>query len=395
MIQRFGWWFVESWRQILLVTLVSLGILFLLTFQLGSLVPGLSVNEVKFVQSADSGKDIIDNPLFFPQKIMVYSLIKVGLDSSAFVRLPSVVLAFAASVCLFLILRNWYTKRIAILGCGLLCTSSWLLGTGRLALSDASYLMLLPVLWFCFLLFTTRRTTTVWLLLSLLAAFSLYIPGALWFIVLILLWKSPSVWRVSKDIKWWIKVIGGLLFLLVLTPLIWSMVQQPDTILTSLGLPENVNALMHIPLEALYVIKHLVLIAPFDPEHTIGRLPLLDVFTAAMVGLGLYNLRFQLKLARAQLQMAVLLLLWLLVAGGGVNIVALLPIVYVLAAGGIAFLLKQWVTVFPRNPIAQTVGTTLLSLCVVLVSFYHINRYFIAWPQTPATRITFRHSLVQ
>ncbi len=388
-------WLIDSWRQILLGMLIFGAVLFIFGFRLNSLVPGLSADEVAFVHSADSGRDIMNDPTFAPQKVATYGLIKLGLTSPGMLRLPSVLLAFSAVISLFFILRKWYTKRIALLGSLLLLSSSWLLSIGRLALSDASYLVLLPILWLGYHFYTTHRSNSALLILCTVAALSFYIPGAIWFITLIAVWQAPGITKILKRVKTGTILAGAFGVAIILGPLVWSMVSDSSIILPSLGLPANLEAVKNMPINLLNVIKQLVLVAPQDPQHTLGRLPLLDVFTIAMLVIGMYSLRFQLKLARAQLQILALAGLGLLVAGGGVNIAVLLPLIYVLAASGMAFLLQQWLVVFPRNPLARSVGSILLTSCVFLVSFYHLSRYFIAWPQTPATKNVFHRTLVQ
>jgi hypothetical protein len=115
-----------------------------------------------------------------------------------------------------------------------------------------------------------------------------------------------------------------------------------------------------------------------------------------MFVLGVYSMRFHIKLVRVQLLVWSSVVLAVLIAlGGPVTITVLMPAVYILIAGGVAFMLQQWLAIFPNNPIAKTTATTLMSVTVLLVSYYHINHYFIAWPQTPETKASFTQTLLK
>jgi hypothetical protein len=85
-----------------------------------------------------------------------------------------------------------------------------------------------------------------------------------------------------------------------------------------------------------------------------------------------------------------LVVLGILVAlGGSVTIAALIPLMYLAIAAGTHYLLDQWLTIFPRNPVAKFVGVSLVSFVVAFSAFYHLRAYFVAWPQAPETRAVY------
>ena len=67
----------------------------------------------------------------------------------------------------------------------------------------------------------------------------------------------------------------------------------------------------------------------------------------------------------------------------------LIPFIYIFAATGVVTLLTQWYQIFPKNPVARAVGIVPMVLVLLVVMSYHLNRYFIAWPNTPETQIAF------
>jgi dolichyl-phosphate-mannose--protein O-mannosyl transferase len=128
-----------------------------------------------------------------------------------------------------------------------------------------------------------------------------------------------------------------------------------------------------------------------SPAFTIGRLPLLDVGTSIFFVLGSYWYLFQSKLDRTKL-LTIGLIFGLILAGlnGSSYLAFLLPFVYLVAIGGLALMLQQWFTVFPRNPLARGIGVGVMSLLIAVIGFYHLQSYFVAWPNTPATKQHFQ-----
>ncbi|MGH7234344.1 MAG: hypothetical protein ACREF7_02765, partial [Candidatus Saccharimonadales bacterium] len=76
---------------------------------------------------------------------------------------------------------------------------------------------------------------------------------------------------------------------------------------------------------------------------------------------------------------------WLLSGLGLFSALALLPLIAITAGTGLAFLLKEWFEIFPRNPIARTTGLVIMFAVITLSAVYEIRSYFVAWPSDPAT----------
>ena len=210
------------------------------------------------------------------------------------------------------------------------------------------------------------------------------------------MWQHKRIWEEIKFVPWWFRTFCGFIILAGLIPLIWASINSPNELLLASGLPNTVPSLKSLLENFIHIPEYLFLRGPNDAVRWLGRLPLLDVFSTAMFILGLYSIRYSLKQHKIRILVGSSIFLSLLIiAGGAVTVTVLMPALYILIAGGVAFLLQQWFTVFPRNPLAHTLATSLVSVSVLLVSFYHISHYFIAWPQTPATKSAFSHSLVK
>jgi hypothetical protein len=76
----------------------------------------------------------------------------------------------------------------------------------------------------------------------------------------------------------------------------------------------------------------------------------------------------------------------LVILGGSVTIAMLVPLIYLTIAGGIFYLLDEWLTIFPRNPIAKFLGVFLVCTLALFSALYHLQAYYVAWPHSPSTK---------
>jgi len=384
------------WRPILVFLAVAAVVGFILGFKLGSLTPGASAPEQQYVSSLTSGKLLLKDPVYIVHKLPMYMLYKLNIHSLAAFRAVSAVFATLAVVSCFFILREWYTDRVALLGSWLFLSSAWILHIGRLATPEASFLLMMPLLWIAVWLYNTTLRKSALLLLSFGSALAFYIPGFGWLLLTVGIWKRRLLWKELKHVPWWFISLCVLIIITTLIPLILASIHDRDILLRATGLPDRLPHIKNIAENLLNIPGYLFYKGPEDAIKWLGRLPLLDAFSAAMFILGVYSMRYHFKLTRIQLLAGSSIILALLIAiGGSVTITAVIPVVYILAAGGVAFMLQQWLVVFPRNPVARTIATTLMSISILFVSFYHVNHYFIAWPQTPATKAVFDQSLLK
>lgn len=389
------WWF-DSWQPLLIGLSVALVVSTVLGFRIGSLTQGVSEPEKQYVSSITSGQELLKHPSFMPHKLPTYILFKLGVTRPAAYRAVSATLAIGAVVSCFFILRRWYSLRVAILGSWLVLTSAWLLHYARLAVPESSFLLLMPLLWAAVWMYNTpkRRLAIVVLLVASIVSF--YIPSFCWLIIGGIIWQRKIILEQFADTEWWFRVLAGLLTMTLLAPLLYAVIVNHGELLLISGLPNSLPKASEILRNLINIPMHLFLQGPNNPVTWLARIPLLDMFSAVMLLLGIYSLRYHILLIRSQLVVATsVILIFFTLSGGLVTMLALLPLIYLLIVGGIAFMLRQWFVIFPRNPVARGVGTTIMSIVVAMVSFYHINHYFIAWPHAPATRDAFQQTLLK
>ncbi len=383
-------WVFMMWRPILAFLVVSVIVSFAFTYKLGRLTPAASNVEKQYVTSIDSGQKILDHPVYAVHKIPVYALNKLNVKSIAPYRAVSAVFAILAVVSCFFVLREWFSDRIAALGAILFMNSAWILHTSRLAIPEASFLLLMPLLWAVVWLYNTTLRKSALLVLSFLCAASFYVPGFGWLLFMSAIWQRKRLWEELSAVPIWFRLCCALILVTGIVPLAWAAVGSPSVLLLAAGLPQQFPLPKDILLNFINIPEYLLLRGPDDPVRWLGRLPLLDVFSGGMLLLGIYSIRYHLKLIRIQLLVgSSIILAALLTFGGPLTITVLMPAVYILIASGVAFMLQQWLAVFPKNPIARGLAIVLLLGSVSLVSLYHLRHYFVAWAGSPATKAAF------
>ena len=381
----------DFWRPALtaLAAVAVLSSMFL--YKIGSLLPGLTLQELQFRSSASSLVTIIENPLYVSNKLASLLLFEFGGPGYA-PRLVSAFIGVTSVVSMFVILRHWHTTRVSVLATILFACSSWLLGTARLGTVDSAFLLPMLLLLGGIWLHRKRHVVFASLITLIAAMFLLYVPAMAWFVLPAIIWQRRRLKQALQQLSVWWQAVIIVIGVLGLAPLIWALANNPDLIRPWLGLPTSFPG----PIEYLKNVARvpLAIFITREPNavYGIANLPFTDIFTAVMAAFGTYAYAFRLKLDRTKLILASAVLGTLVIAlGGPVRVSLLLPFIYILSAAGIALLLQKWFTVFPRNPFARSVAVVLMSAAIAVSCFYHLNRYFIAWPNTPQTEASFQH----
>lgn len=389
MKKRSMWfWLNRHWRVIAVWAVLVGATVLLFTWKLTSLPGGVSTGESTYLSSIDSARQLLQSPAFLPHKLLTYLLTRAEAHHIAFFRLVSVTFALAAVFSIYYILQRWYTKRVALLGSLLFASSSLVLHISRSATPEVTYLLLAPIIALGLFLQSTKRHWAALLLLLGTLCLTIYIPGFIWLAVAVAVWQGRRIARVVKRLPWPRKLLCLVLVAVLLAPAVASLIFHPREIYTVLGLPthlENVSFYWHrLGSTLIALVWHY---NDADPAQWVRGTAIFDIFTLAMITLGVYSLRYEHKLMRGRLQAGLSVLFWIMiVTGGPVTFIALTPVLYLLAGGGIAFLLQQWFTVFPRNPVARFVAIVLICAGAGLCSYFHVYRYFVAWPHNQQTK---------
>lgn len=368
-----------------------------LVYRLGSLTGGLNKDEAAYVADTTAGSFSIDwvleHSLYLPYNLAVYGLNYFNQLSQTSLRALSAIIGMVAVVSFYLIIRNWFSNRLAILSGLLLLTSSWFLQISRLGLPSAMYLLLIPLVYLLLRMEEGTQRLSIVMMIVLIVSSLLYVPAMIWLILFGAIWQRKRLRTYLQEIPTTASVFIGLAGLIMVTPLIAGLVTTSGMWQTWLGYPGSFD-LRETAVKFVTLPWQLSVRQPVNHLYNLGNLPWLDAATAALLGLGIYRYAYARRLDRVKLMAGGLVFGGLVYAlWGPASSGLLIFFVYLLVAGGLALLLQQWFTVFPKNPLARATGLTLLIILVGITSFYHLHRYFIAWPQTPETRAVYQHDI--
>lgn len=385
-MKKLGNWFAANWVELLLFLAATAGVVFVLWFGMASMLPGLTEAEAAQATTSSSLQKLLENPIGAPHKALQYITQKL-LPGAVGVRSASALIGLFTIGCFYFVLRNWYSNRIAVLGVLTLTTSAWFLHTTRTGIDSSMYLLLFGAAAAITWLHKSRGKLLTILASGALVIMLFYIPGMIWLIVPAALWQANTISKLLKNRKPVVLAAIGILGLAALAPLGWTLYQNPELISMYLGLPQAFPNPTEIAHSIALVPVELFARGPNSPDIWLGRLPLLNVFTTVMFAIGLYAFFKKHQLDRTPFTIYVFVAGAILASlDGPVSISILMPFVYLVAAAGIALLLQQWRTVFPKNPFAQATGIILLAAVTLLSAHQGITQYFIAWPNTPETK---------
>ncbi|HWB39139.1 MAG TPA: hypothetical protein VG604_02740 [Candidatus Saccharimonadales bacterium] len=385
------------WRNRKKLGLVTLGlglIAMLMFYKLGSLVGGLSSGEKHTASLPVGWQGIYHNAFWLPLKLiqsLVFGL--VPSHGQTLSRLPSILLGACAIIAFFLLLKLWHGWRTALLAGLLFATSAWTLHISRLVAYDVVDLSLLPILLLANVCLH-RWPANKWLGFGylVLCGLLLYVPGGIWLVALNSYWQWEDLVVGWKAMAGWfhrsLYIFTGLVWL----PLLGIQLTRPGALKTWLGLPAHLPGIVTWLQQLGKVPLHLFVYGPADPTRWLGRMPILDIFSLVLCLMGAYFYIRHWRAFRSRLLGSYFLLGILLASlGGGVSLSLLVPLLYLVAATGVAYLLHEWLTVFPINPLARTLGIGLVALAIGLSCLYNLRAYFIAWPHHPGTTQSFRY----
>lgn len=417
-----GWWhrcllFANRRRElILLAGIILLAVIFRF-WNLSDLPPGLHPDE------AANGQDVFRilagdiRPLYDtngPREALFHFLltpfVALGGTSILVLRLLPAALGVAAVILTYLFVREWFSRRAALLAAFLLASAPWAVTLTRDVFRAALIPVMIPLtLW----LYTRALKTGLirWYVLTGIS-FGLGFYTYLSFRVtpfIILAVAAYALWLYRRQLLSQIKplLITAAVSLAVVLPLAVFAVFHPDDVIGGRSsvsfLNEDLN--QGQPAQTLLTtMAQTALMFNFegDPNyrHNLGGEPMLNFFVGIMfilgVGLALTRIR-DIRYFTLLAILGFMLVPMVLTAEGiphGLRAIGVIPVVYVLAAIGVVELIARWRGVFPRNPAAKAVGLVLLLGLLSFSTISNYHRYFVAYANAPATYEAYSEDIV-
>ncbi|HEY4964081.1 MAG TPA: hypothetical protein VIH90_05285 [Candidatus Saccharimonadales bacterium] len=382
-----------NYRLIALVILFLAVVLWLMFFRLGNIMGGVTSAEANVMKLPLGWHGIYKYPMNLPINVLRSVEMKfLSPLSPSLLRLPNVIFGIATVICFYALCYVWYGVRTATMTTAMFATSAWTLHVSRLASYNVEYLFAMTA----FLLTTAAlhrhpKNKYWYVAINFLWSILLFVPGMVWLI-------GYDIWRQRKEIQYGFQQQNTLVAIpiyvasaiVALPLLLLNFTRSPDNFTYWLGIPNKLNPALTMIKDFFGVFVHIFIRGPENPALWMGKASILDVFALVCAAIGIYFYITHLKASRAKLLFISFAIGTVLISlGGAVDLSILIPIVFLFIAAGLAYLLQQWLQVFPRNPIARGIGYGLIILAVTLSCVYNLRAYYVAWPHNPTSQSVF------
>lgn len=316
----------------------------------------------------------IDAPYHMLQKLSlsVFTITEQG------IRLPSVVLGVVTAMAFIMMVRRWFRMNVALITGFIFITSA-----AFLTLARTGTPLIMTTFWLSIILLAVTNIvhpegrSRVWAIVLLIAApLSLYTPLMIYPLLAIGIagLLHPHVRYLAKKSSPGKYALIAAVVLVLLTPLIVSVLQQPSRLFDLTGIPPHAPSARQLVDNAKFVIKSFFNIS----SAIVGAVPQ-PIFGAAsliIIILGFMRVLIDRYSARSYM-----LLIWsvffipLALLNPSQLLICLMP-AYLFMAIGVETLIHEWYKLFPYNPYARLAG--LLPLIVLLAGIMISNsaQYF-------------------
>lgn len=328
----------------------------------------------------------IDSADFLPIKLVAIGFDKLGVDNLLDIRVFSTALFLFSIFCFYKVITAWLGKSISVIAIILYASSTWFISQARHDIESIMITVLVPITLYTSRLLVNSDSKIVRITSALIIAQFVFVPGGIWFVIASLLFAVIS----ARDGLNYKKLI--LPCVVFLSSLAAYAVLLLEFSLTGFGQLIRLVGFQIGSLPGIGTIKANITELPSqlfvngvnDGSLWLYRTPIIDWVTLIFLIVGLtYFVSSKNFTVRTKYIVTITLLsLILIFLNGPLYISLLLPSVYIIVATGIKYLKHQWFAIFPNNPLARGFGALLILISIMMVSGYHIERYFIGWPET-------------
>ncbi len=383
-----------NWKSIIIASLLGVGLVAILFPQPSVIQNSLNIYELPIISKIND----YDNPWYravgAPFLVPAIALNSIIENAPLSARIISGLFIFGTIILFYRLIKAWFNQRMAIIASALLATNSLMLNTARQATLWAASIFITVAVFYCLNLFLRSKDNKFWAFLAFVISIAVaaYIPFGIWIIAIatvgLFIYGKKKLRKISKKQL----ILAGSAYIIVLLPLLISLMGAPGQLKELLGLSSGFIGIKNFALHLAYQLTGIYLYARENAVTWVGNLPLLDIFTAAISLLGIYYFIRRLRHRRSILIFSSFSILFVTVALSFSylnNQSLFLPILYIFFIAGLIELMKRWLTIFPRNPLMRTLGISLVVTAVAFSVFFQMERYFVAWSNSPATKAVY------
>lgn len=311
-------------------------------------------------------------------------------------RLASVIVGLGSVMLVYWIVSNWHGYRVASLAAAIFATNLSVLALSRHATPLVSQLWLGASLFAGMVIIRRRHDylgLLIWLILGVL---NLYIPGAIWLVIAYVILNLSELRLTLGTIRGlWLKLTPFLIAILAIIPMVIGFIRSYSSHYLAIYLGYRLHgsfttALKQFGTNLVNVPSDLFIrSAGFSPSYVLGHQPLLALADTLIIAVAVYVYITRINDRRWRYVLIFTGLIWILAAFGVLRPFAILPLTAIAAGTGMAYLLREWYVVFPRNPFARFGGIGLMSIVILFACVYSTRSYYVAWYNNPQTLLHF------
>lgn len=379
--QRLSQFLLYRWRYLLAYTVFSIALGTLLIVAGFYLPGGLSDDEVRSALISEglnpSGLFNLqpDELIYLPYRLLQAASIALFGFSTFAIKLPSIVLGFFSALGILYLLNLWYKQNVAIVAAMIAVTTNQFLLTSQAGQAGVTYVLLTTLILIAASMIARRTTYAhLWVIGGfVLAAISLYMPLNIYILVALMITAMvhPHARHLLKhESSKLVIAIGSVLFLLIISPLVIGIINEPEVLRILAGIPENFN---NVAANAKELFRQYGQVyAPYSGEVLI---PIYGVGILSFVALGIYRMLSTKYTTKSYIMSFWLVLLIPLVFLNPEFVsITFLPVVLLIALG-IDYLIWSWYRLFPRNPYARVFGLIPLAILLGGQVVSNVDRY--------------------
>jgi hypothetical protein len=383
-------WISEHWRGLLVAIIIAVLSVVTLSLQISTLIDGYNKYEAITLLHLEGFPNPFERMINAPYLIPAYILGNAIDNMLIGARIVSVLYALIATAAIFSVIKKWFSIQYAAVASLLFITSSWVLAISHQA-SSFILLAVAPLLIIAALtgFIKSKRIFLSFMLLIGSLAFSAYIPFMFWPILVTSLTLSIVYKNKLSQISKKQIIIASSVYFVLLLPLLISILQYPGQLKEIIGIPLQWPSIQEYASNFIWQFSTIFIYSPPFPELYISPIPLLDVFLSAMTILGIYHFvkympkRRKIAIGSLVLVLALVIPLW---DPFQIPLTLYIPFIFIFIISGIFELLRQWFSYFPRNPFAKNIAVLVVAALIGLSTFYNLQKFYVAWPNSPETK---------
>ena len=389
-------WVLYRWRYVW--GYMALVVLFVVAVIVASIYApgGLSQSEINMVgttNSIDFSNLSTLAVVNLPLHLLQYVIFMIFGVSTFTIKLPAILISIVTAISLFFLLRRWFRPNVSILAMLIMVATGQLIFLSQSFTADILYVLYTSlILLFSSLIVQRAKHQRLWkILLSITIGLSLFTPY-FWYInlgllIVALIHPHPRHFLVGRKYRtsWILAICITLVFTAIA---IYFGITNPSFGSLVFGL-DSVNLNILANAKSLFQ-------SYFWPTSLIinGQIaPIIDISALALMILGLLKTIVDRSTARTyMIWIWLLLALPLLLVRPDLVAVITVPL-FILLAIGIETLLREWYSIFPKNPYARGVGLVLIIGLVGVMTLSGIERHTYGYKYNPEAVKSFNFDL--